>query len=114
MAPLPANLSVSSSSLSPGQLQLVVTNAYGTNITSIALDSPVNPNPGRIQFSLGANQLTLSWPTNLGWTLQAQTNPPGIGITTNWVNVTNSSATNQVTVPVSPTNGSVFYRLVLP
>lgn len=114
MAPLPASLSVSSSSLSPGQLQLVVTNAYGTNITSIALVSPVNPNPGRIQYSVGANQLTLSWPTNLGWTLQAQTNPPGIGLTTNWVNVANSSTTNQVTFPISSTNGSVFYRLILP
>ena len=37
MAPLPASLSVSSSSLSPGQLQLVLTNAYGTNITVITL-----------------------------------------------------------------------------
>jgi hypothetical protein len=39
MAPLPASLSVTSSSLSAGQLELVVTNAYGTNITLIALTS---------------------------------------------------------------------------
>jgi len=38
MAPLPAGLNVSGSSLSPGQLQLVLTNAYGTNITSIMLN----------------------------------------------------------------------------
>ncbi len=114
MEPLSAGLSVSSSSLSPGTLQLVVTNAYGTNITSITLVSPVNPNPGHIQFSTGASQLTLSWPTNLGWTLQAQSNAPGVGLTTNWVNVPNSSTTNQVTVPITSTNGSVFYRLILP
>ncbi|HXI72252.1 MAG TPA: LamG domain-containing protein [Verrucomicrobiae bacterium] len=114
MAPLPASLSVSSSSLSAGQLQLVLTNAYGTNITVITLVSPINPNPGIIQYSLAGNQLTLSWPTNLGWTLQAQTNSLSVGIGTNWVNVANSSTTNQVQVPVNATNGSVFYRLILP
>ena len=114
MAPLPANLSVSSGSLSAGQLTLVVTNAYGTNITLITLINPINPNPGSIQYSLTGGQLTLSWPTNLGWTLQAQTNAPSVGINTNWVNVANSSTTNQVIIPISPANGSVFYRLVLP
>jgi hypothetical protein len=114
MAPFPANLSVSSSSLSAGPLQLVVTNAYGTNITTITLVNPINPNPGPIQYSVAGNLLTLSWPTNLGWTLQAQTNSLPTGIRTNWVNVANSSTTNQVMVPMSPTNSSVFYRLILP
>jgi hypothetical protein len=107
--------SVSSSSLTFGQLQWVGTNAYGTNITSVQL---INGYPGIIQSSnsviAGTNQLTLSWPTNLGWTLQAQTNSLSVGISTNWVNVANSSTTNQVQVPVNATNGSVFYRLILP
>jgi hypothetical protein len=114
MAPLAANLSVPSSSLSAGDLELVVTNAYGTNITTITLVNGVNPNPGRILYSVAGNQLTLSWPTNLGWTLQTQTNGPGEGLTTNWVDVTNSASTNQVIVPTNPTNGSVFFRLILP
>jgi hypothetical protein len=107
MAPLPANLSVASSSLSAGQLQLVVTNAYGTNTTLITLISP----PGPIQFSLTGSQLTLGWPTNLGWTLQVQTNKLSTGLGTNWVNVPGSTILTNMIVPISPTNGSVFYRL---
>jgi hypothetical protein len=114
MTPLSADLSVASSSLSPGQLQLVLTNAYGTNIVLVTLLSPINSNPGSIQYSLTGNLLTLSWPTNLGWALQAQTNSLAVGLSTNWVNIPNSTATNQIIIPVNPTNGSVFYRLTLP
>ena len=49
-------------------------------------------------------QLTLGWPEdNTGWLLQAQTNTISIGL-----------ATNQITVPVVATNGSVFLRLAHP
>jgi len=111
MAPLSANLSVSSSSLSAGQLELVVTNAYGTNITVITLVSPINPYPGTIQHSVAGNLLTLSWPTNLGWTLQVQTNSV---IGTNWVDVTGSTSTNQIIIPIYTNVSSVFYRLFYP
>jgi len=111
MAPLSAGLSVPASELSAGQLTLVVTNAYGTNISLITLVSAVNPNPAPIQFSLTGNQLTLGWPTNLGWTLQVQTNNPGAGLGTNWVNVPASAAVTNVVIPINPTNSSVFYRL---
>jgi Concanavalin A-like lectin/glucanases superfamily/Immunoglobulin domain/Immunoglobulin I-set domain len=58
-------------------------------------------------------QLTLSWPADhTGWTLQAQTNSLAVGINTNWVDVSGSGATNQVTVPLASTNGCVFYRLI--
>jgi hypothetical protein len=110
--------SISSSSLIPNKLIWVGTNAYGTNITSVQL---INGYPGSIQSSnyvvvgtATTNMLALNWPTNLGWTLQAQTNSLSVGIGTNWVNVANSSTTNQVQVPVNVTNGSVFYRLILP
>jgi hypothetical protein len=67
-----------------------------------------------IATSVSGGNLTLSWPASqTGWELQAQTNSPGIGITTNWVAVPGSVATNQVTFPIVPTNGSVFFRLVL-
>ena len=114
MAPLPADLSVSSSSLSAGQLQLVVTNAYGTNITVITLVSPINPTPTNIVFSVSGTNLTLSWPPDYtGWTLQSQTNDASSGISTNWVDVVNSATTNQVIVPLNTTNGSVFFRMRL-
>jgi hypothetical protein len=46
--------------------------------------------------------------------LQAQTNNLTAGLGTNWVNVTGSDQTNQMTVPLNSTNGSVFFRLVRP
>ena len=59
------------------------------------------------------NPLDLSWPV-AGRRLQAQTNAPGVGITTNWVTVPGSTATNHVVVPIDPANGSAFYRLAIP
>ena len=38
----------------------------------------------------------------------------GVGETTKRVNVTASMQTNQMTVPLNSTNGSVFFRLVRP
>jgi hypothetical protein len=72
----------------------------------------INANPTNIVFTVAGNQLTLGWPADhTGWTLQAQTNNLSAGLTTNWVNVTGSTLTNQITVPANPGNGSVFYRL---
>lgn len=74
--------------------------------------STVNPNPTELQSSVAGGQLTLSWPADhIGWTLQSQTNNAGVGISANWVDVPNSTSTNQVVIPLSPANGSVFYRL---
>jgi Immunoglobulin domain/Concanavalin A-like lectin/glucanases superfamily len=74
----------------------------------------VNLAPTNIVVSVsGNNQVTLRWPTDhTGWTLQAQTNDLSVGIGTNWVDVSNSSSTNQMVIPVNPTNPSVFYRLI--
>ncbi len=36
---------------------------------------------------------------------------PAVGLTTNWFDVPDSAATNRVFLPISPANGSVFYRL---
>jgi hypothetical protein len=64
---------------------------------------------------LSGSQLTLSWPADhTGWRLQSQTNSVAVGLTTNWFNVANSSTTNQMIMPITLTNGSVFYRLIYP
>jgi hypothetical protein len=47
----------------------------------------------------------------VGWTLQTQTNRPGVGLGTNWVDLPASTSTNEVVIPISLTNGSVFYRM---
>ena len=62
---------------------------------------------------VSGNALLLSWPTNyIGWTLQAQTNAPGGGISTNWNIVSGSTTTNQISVPLDNTTGTVFFRLI--
>lgn len=74
-----------------------------------------NTNPTNIVFSTAGTNLNLSWPLDhTGWQLQAQTNGLSVGISTNWVNVTSSLTTNQLTIPINVTNGTVFYRLVYP
>lgn len=113
MAPLPADLSLSSAALSAGQLDLVVTNAYGTNITSVSLVSPINPSPTNIVATVTNSTLYLTWPMDhTGWQLQAQTNSLGVGLGTNWANYNPSTGTNQVAIPINLTNGAVFYRLI--
>jgi autotransporter-associated beta strand protein len=71
-------------------------------------------NPGRTNITMNANggNLTLSWPADrTGWVLQSQTN----SLTgTNWVSVPGSESTNQWVMPIDSSNGSVFFRLVLP
>jgi hypothetical protein len=96
---------------------LVATNTYGMAISSTVLVNvfPVNLNPTNIVCVFTNNQVTVSWPADhTGWELQAQTNSLSAGLGTNWVTVPNSYLINQVTVPVNPTNGSVYLRLVLP
>ena len=57
--------------------------------------------------------LTLSWPSDhIGWRLQSQTNSLSVGLTTNWFDVPNSTLTNQMTITLNPSAGSVFYRLL--
>jgi len=111
-APLTATLSVPSTSLSAGQLELVLTNSLGTNITLITLISPVNPNPTNIVATVTNSTLYLTWPVDhKGWQLQAQTNSVRVGISNDWVNYNPSTGTNQVAIPIVLTNGTVFYRL---
>jgi Concanavalin A-like lectin/glucanases superfamily/Immunoglobulin I-set domain len=75
----------------------------------------VNTNPTNIISTVSGNQLTLTWPADhIGWELQVQTNNLSKGLGTNWVNVSGSTTTDQVSIPMNPTNGCVFYRLVYP
>ena len=43
-----------------------------------------------------------------------QTNSLSTGLGSNWVDVPNSGATNQIIVPADSNDGSVFYRMILP
>jgi hypothetical protein len=93
----------------------------GWNTNTLATDgilrviSTVNTNRTNITFTVTGNQLNLSWPADhIGWRLQAQTNSPGVGLRTNWSDVPGSTTVNNITTTMSPTNGSVFYRMIYP
>lgn len=56
--------------------------------------------------------LSISWPADhTGWRLQSQTNSLS---TSNWFDLPDSIATNQMSFSIDATLGSVFYRLVYP
>ena len=68
-----------------------------------------------VTTSVSAGNLNLAWPSDhLGWRLQVQTNTLGAGLGTNWNTVTGSTSVTNVTIPVNPANGAVFYRLTYP
>jgi autotransporter-associated beta strand protein len=84
---------------------------------SVSIATVVTPYPPSLTSSVSGNQLTLSWPS--AWTggvhLQGQTNNVKTnGLSTNWVNIAGSDLVNSFTTPIGKTNGSVFYRLVVP
>ncbi|MFO1488382.1 MAG: pectinesterase family protein [Verrucomicrobiota bacterium] len=110
-----ATLSFSSAKLADnGTYSVVVSNSAGTLTSSNAvLTIPALPTSITPTFTNGA--MSLFWPASqTGFRLLAQTNPPGVGLTTNWQPYGNSNSTNQVSVPTGSTNGSVFFRLVYP
>jgi autotransporter-associated beta strand protein len=83
------------------------TNGVLSVVTGIA------SNPTNLAVSVSGGNINLSWPADhTGWTLQAQTNNLSAGLGTNWVDVAGSTTTNQVVIPINPTNPSVFYRLI--
>jgi autotransporter-associated beta strand protein len=79
------------------------------------LVSAIATNPTNITAVVNGNQYTLSWPaSHKGWRLQAQTNSLSVGLSDNWATVPGSTTTNQISVPINPANGSVFFRLTYP
>jgi len=82
------------------------------SISVASVSSLVNTSPTNIVYSFSSGALTLSWPTDhTGWTLQSQTNSLKVGLGTNWGDVSGSTTTNKVIIPVNSTNGTVFFRL---
>jgi autotransporter-associated beta strand protein len=66
--------------------------------------------PTNITAQVTGDNLVLTWPSDhTGWQLQCQTNAL---IATNWSNVTGSTATNQVAIPINLSNNSLFFRLI--
>jgi hypothetical protein len=86
-------------------------NITSFQVATITPSSSVNLTPPIIAHSFSGGNLTLMWPLDhTGWTLQSQTNT----LTSTWVSVPDSSATNEVIVPIDISQGAVFYRLTHP
>jgi hypothetical protein len=92
------------------------TNSAGESANSAAvLVQPVSLTPALISYRLHQGQIQFTWAADhQGWKLQVQTDSATAGLGTNWVTVPGSNFTNQMSVFLSPTNGSVFFRLVYP
>jgi len=89
------------------QLQLAANNGQAATVASLVVTA-VQPVISISQFS---NAVQLSWPSNASnWMLQSQSNPPAIGLGTNWMLIP-GLVTNPFLVPIYSNAGSVFYRL---
>jgi hypothetical protein len=93
------------------------TNSNGESADSLPANATPLPSfaPTHLDCAGDRDHLELSWAADhIGWTLQTQTNPPGVGLNTNWFTVFGSTATNRMFLPIDFTSGSVFYRLAYP
>jgi hypothetical protein len=77
---------------------------------SISVTSIIVVTPPPLDFTRTGSGLQFSW-TNSSFKLQAQTNSITVGIRTNWVDYPGGS-TSPVILPIDPTKGMVFFRLV--
>jgi fibronectin type 3 domain-containing protein len=95
---------------------VTATNVSGESVNSSQVGArPVSASSTPLALTVSGGRLQFSWPSDhTGWILQAQTNPPGSGLGTNWVAIMNSSESNQLFLPMDSANGSVFFRLVSP
>jgi hypothetical protein len=65
--------------------------------------------------TLNGTNLILQWPgDHTGWTIQGQTNPVTVGLSTNWATLAGSWLTNQFVMPIDKANGTVFFRMIYP
>jgi cellulose 1,4-beta-cellobiosidase len=114
-----ASLTFTNTGLNNGTLYFYVVSAVngsgeGGNSSEVSA-RPTSLAPVTVGVSNLAGSIYLSWPADhTGWQLQSQTNNLASGLGTNWVNVSSSTETNQVTVPLNATNAAVFFRLQRP
>jgi fibronectin-binding autotransporter adhesin len=110
-----AGLVLGVSSKAPGLYNNITDPTFILGTGNLLVANPVATNPTNITFSASGGNLTLTWPSShTGWTLQAQTNTLGVGLSTNW-SVYNGgfTTTNSAVVPIGPAMPTVFFRLKL-
>jgi hypothetical protein len=106
--------------VSPGVTYYYVvaaTNSAGESADSIQASAVPLPSSAstNLNFQVSGSQLQLVWPADhKGWRLEVQTNSLATGLSVNWFTVPGSANTNQMLLPIIPSNGSIFYRLAYP
>ncbi len=95
---------------------VTASNTFGESGNSIEANArTISTAVPQLTFAIGNGQMQVGWPSDhTGWRLEAQTNSINNGIGTNWLTVTGSAVTNQMTLPLDQTIGSSFFRLVYP
>jgi hypothetical protein len=89
------------------QLQLAADDGQAATVASLTVTAV----PPVISISRFSNTVQLSWPANASnWMLQYQSNPPSVGLGSNWMLIP-GPVTNPFLVPTYSNAGSVFYRL---
>lgn len=114
-----ATLAFTNTGLANGTLYYFVVsglNATGQGSNSVEVAArPTSLAPTELGLAVAGNQLQLNWPADhTGWQLQVQTNSLAVGLGTNWSTIADFASTNQMTLPLNGTNGTVFFRLVRP
>ena len=69
--------------------------------------------PGCLTNSFSGGVLSLSWPAGQNWRLQVQTNGLSSGLGTNWIYVTDGSASS-TNISVNAATPAMFFRLTYP
>ena len=94
---------------SSGIYNAVNSTPYLAGTGNLQIGNLVATNSTSLSYSFSSGGLALLWPADhTGWRLQMNTNLTG----SNWLDVSGSSGTNAMTI--SPTNGSLFFRLTYP
>jgi len=100
-------------------LAFVGTDLHGNDNTvfldNIQLTPAPSLTPPQLGWQFANSQFQFSWPIDhYGWHLEMQSNPPGVGLGTNWIAVAGSQTTNQFIISLNLGNGSLFFRLAYP
>jgi fibronectin type 3 domain-containing protein len=118
-----ANVSVTNyadPAVNPGVTYFYVvtaTNSSGESAESMQASAVPLPSSGstNLSFQVTPGGLQLAWPADhQGWRLEVQTNSLATGLSANWFTVPGSGETNQMALPISAGDHSVFYRLAYP
>jgi len=85
----------------------VTTNLYTVNVMVAA---PIASNPTNITATVSSGLLTLTWPADhLGWLVQS--NSVSLAVPADWYDLSNTAAGTTYSIPMTPTQMNVFYRL---